>query len=146
MKKLTGKKYWQRTRDNFSVYKVESLPLEKYFKNFLPFNPNYKCLEVGSSPGTNLVYFNKQHGYFPVALDYVDTDKIKEMFEFNEVDNYEIINIDFFSFMHAEQYDVVTSFGFIEHFDDYEMLIKKHFELLKNNGYMIITIPVLTGL
>ena len=39
------------------------------------------------------------------------------------------------------KFDVVCSFGFIEHFDDYETIFKKHIELLNKNGRLIIEMP-----
>jgi hypothetical protein len=36
---------------------------------------------------------------------------------------------------------VVTSFGFVEHFNNYEEVIVKHCELVAPNGYLIITMP-----
>ena len=40
-----------------------------------------------------------------------------------------------------ESFDVVYSFGLIEHFENPESIIKKHIELLKNGGHIILSIP-----
>ncbi len=39
------------------------------------------------------------------------------------------------------QFDVVVSFGFIEHFDDPEPAIRRHVELCKPGGVVFITVP-----
>jgi predicted SAM-dependent methyltransferase len=41
--------------------------------------------------------------------------------------------------------DIVCSFGFIEHFNDYKSIILKHDQLLKENGLLLITVPNFRG-
>jgi len=52
----------------------------------------------------------------------------------------------FWDFETKEKYDVVCSFGFLEHFIDWESVIIKKYLLLKNNGYLVIFVPNFTGI
>ncbi|MDB4919621.1 class I SAM-dependent methyltransferase [Mucilaginibacter sp.] len=44
------------------------------------------------------------------------------------------------------KYDVVASFGFIEHFLNWEDVTKAHIEFLKPGGYLLITTPNFKGI
>jgi 2-polyprenyl-3-methyl-5-hydroxy-6-metoxy-1,4-benzoquinol methylase len=57
------------------------------------------------------------------------------------ISNYELINADFQTFIPIEQYDIVFSHGFIEHFKDYNHILDKHVEFLNSGGTMMITVP-----
>jgi hypothetical protein len=52
---------------------------------------------------------------------------------------------DFFKFESSKRYNVICSFGFIEHFSNWEYIIRKKDLLLEKNGYMIITTPNFRG-
>jgi SAM-dependent methyltransferase len=60
-----------------------------------------------------------------------------------------VIKADFFSeeFLsrYREQFDVVISRGFIEHFTDVSPVVQRHMELLKPDGHFIVVIPNLRG-
>jgi SAM-dependent methyltransferase len=57
-----------------------------------------------------------------------------------------LISGDFFLVKPNKQYDVVMSFGFIEHFDDVDNVVKKHLDWLKPGGVLILGIPNFSGL
>jgi SAM-dependent methyltransferase len=44
------------------------------------------------------------------------------------------------------KYDISFSVGLIEHFDDPSVALRKHVEILKKDGIMLLLIPNLTGL
>ena len=44
------------------------------------------------------------------------------------------------------KFDLVYSIGFIEHFEDTRDVIKRHVDLLANNGHLLIVLPNLLGL
>lgn len=53
---------------------------------------------------------------------------------------------DFESMSVDERYELVCSFGFIEHFVDWKSVFHKHIELLLPNGLLIITAPNFRGI
>lgn len=48
---------------------------------------------------------------------------------------------DVFSLDESDHYDIVASFGLIEHFGNWEELFSRHIKLLALNGYLVITTP-----
>jgi trans-aconitate methyltransferase len=56
------------------------------------------------------------------------------------------IHTDFFSFTPERRYDIVFSSGFIEHFEDTGDVIKRHVDLLSDDGQLLILIPNFLGL
>lgn len=59
----------------------------------------------------------------------------------NGIENCQLINQDFLAWQPDRQYDVVVSFGFVEHFIEYDKVIQKHIDVLKPGGYLIISVP-----
>jgi SAM-dependent methyltransferase len=53
-------------------------------------------------------------------------------------------NEDFFEFAPRKKYDLVLSGGFAEHFDDYELVVRKHAEFAKPGGLIVVMVPNLT--
>jgi FkbM family methyltransferase len=143
---LADKKYWNsKHAPPFSPWQVNSMLFSSILESYLPVDPSLTCAEIGAYPGSNLCFLAKRFHYKPVAIEFSDyCNNIRSLFKHNGINNYEIINKDFFSISNT-QYDVVTSFGFIEHFDDYSNAIKKHFDLLKPGGYLVISVPRFDG-
>ena len=56
-----------------------------------------------------------------------------------------IIESDLFNYTPEEKYDMVLSFGLIEHFSDTASIIKTHLQFLKPGGTLFITLPNFTG-
>ena len=52
---------------------------------------------------------------------------------------------DFEQFQPNEKFDVVASFGFIEHFNNFEEILKKHAALVKSSGYLVVEVPNFFG-
>lgn len=101
--------------------------------------------EVGCFPGTFLYTFGEL-GY---QLNGIDTaPRLPEMISDMQQRGFhlgEFSRADFFNIPHAPQYNVVCSFGFIEHFIDFETVIKKHLDLVAPGGTLIITTPNFAG-
>jgi len=105
------------------------------------------CLEIGCFPGRILSVFGEL-GYELHGVDLtprVEEDLSKwlkgrghRVGEFHKTDVSE--------FFPSEQYDIVSSFGFIEHFSDWRGMILKHASLVNKNGILIIETPNFRGL
>jgi len=81
-------------------------------------------------------------------LDYfVHQPLVDELLETNGLkkDDIKIIETDLFTFKPVEKYDMVLSFGLIEHFADTRAIIQTHLPLLNPGGTLFITLPNFTG-
>ncbi len=161
VKKLSTKKHWdtdyeKQLENKFYLKKRRFLSYSemifwKIIENYLPKGP-LEILEVGSAPGIKLIEFNRKMGYVPFGIEYSKhgCELNREVFEFNGCDPKNVLEVDFLSseiqFKYKNSFDIVVSFGFIEHFDNVEEIIEKHYNLLKENGYLLITIPNFSGI
>ena len=140
MKNLTNKGYWDNKWEEKQSQKNKIL-FQEIFNKYLSINPEYKCIEIGCVPGRFLVYFNKFFQYKIYGVDFANLKSIKNLFKKEKVKEQKIYKKDFNKFETKTKFDVVCSFGFIEHFDDYEEIFKKHVYLLKKNGTLILALP-----
>jgi SAM-dependent methyltransferase len=62
----------------------------------------------------------------------------------NGIQDAELFKADFFQTVPVRKYDLVFSGGFVEHFDDHELVVKKHAEWAKPGGLVVIIVPNLT--
>ncbi|MDF1579415.1 MAG: methyltransferase domain-containing protein [Desulfuromonadales bacterium] len=142
----TTPEYWQKETGRFSPFEVRDNPFSTVLDRFLPKDSALTCVEIGAYPGGNLCYLTKRFGYKPFAIEYRnDTEDIGQLFEFNELPPPEIFEEDFLDFS-GRTFDVVTSFGFVEHFDDPQAVICKHVEFLKPGGYLVLSVPHFGGM
>ena len=95
-----------------------------------------------------MFFFNKELNYKIDGVEYLDIAcrKTEENFRLNEIEKFHLFQHDFFSFNTKEKYDLVSSFGFIEHFDNTEEVFAKHCDLVNDNGYLVIGLPNLRGI
>ena len=130
--------------DDFVLWKV-------IFKTFLPDLVGRSVLEVGSAPGEFLVEMASRYECVPYGIDYskpgVELNRL--VFKRGGLNPENVIHGDLFSEEIQERYkdefDVVLSRGFVEHFADVPAVIEKHVGLLKPGGHLIITIPNIAG-
>ncbi|MCF7871710.1 class I SAM-dependent methyltransferase [Candidatus Woesearchaeota archaeon] len=159
MKKLTNKKYWNKNYDgtiNVFIQKATKLSsksfyfydlrkkIEKYLKK------KSKIMEIGCAPGNILISLSKKYDLIPHGVEYSKegAEITKRNFEKENFETKNVLLADFFSEKfqnkNKEKYDVVCSFGFIEHFKDVKNVVKLHLDLLKKEGTLIIGIPNLS--
>ncbi len=109
-------------------------------------------IEVGSAPGHHLVRLHQVLDMVPFGVDYSEkgVEVNRELFAANGLPPGNVFHADFFSeeFLdrHRGKYDAVVSHGFIEHFTDPRVVVRRHFDLLREGGRMLVTIPNLSGL
>lgn len=143
---LTTKEYWTEQISDFQPFEVVVNDFETVLNKYLPVNADFTCVEIGAYPGTNLCYLAKQFKYKPTAIEYRnDVEDIRRLFEYNNIFNLSIINKDFTE-VNDLKFDIVTSFGFIEHFNDYETVIRRHVDILKPGGLLVLSVPHCRGL
>lgn len=140
--KLTQQEHWDQQWDSFELKKnITKHALHDLFQKYLQKNNESEFIEIGCTPGLTMGYFQKYFGYKVSGIDYSETELTRKVLKFNNIDNCELYNIDFTKETINKEYDVVASFGFIEHFTNPDEIIKKHISLLKKNGVLILGIP-----
>ena len=118
---------------------------------FLRRQDGAKALEVGSAPGFNLIRLHDAFGFEPFGVEYSRSgvELNRKRFELEGITADNVIHADFLSAPFQERYksrfDVVVSFGFIEHFSDVEDVVSKHLNVLSPGGCLVVTIPNLRG-
>lgn len=121
---------------------VRTVMFADIFKKYLPTSPKLQCIEIGAIPGNFLVYFHKQFKYKITGIDFADNSHIfHETMKKNGIKEYTFIKDDFLNHKFSTRYDVVASFGFIEHFDNTREILSKHVDLVEPGGYLILTLP-----
>ena len=153
--KLTEKQYW----DNY--WRNIKLPLEikretsapnicaelDVFERYLP-NGNLSVLEIGGAPGQYLAYFHKKLGYKISCLDYssIGCEKTRENFSLLNIPG-KVFQGDLFSSdLQLPLFDVVCSFGFIEHFTNLKDVVDNHLRFLAPGGILLLGIPNFLGI
>ncbi len=120
----------------------------KIFSKHIKTTQKLKFIELGCGGGNFLPYFNKKYDKFEIFG--VDTSPVGCKITLKRLDDSvppsnimceDILKKDF-----QIKYDISFSFGLIEHFDDPSVPLKKHVEILKKDGIMLLAIPNLTGL
>ena len=104
--------------------------LHKLFQKHLPQRPGARLLEVGCYPGRYLWYFHKYFGYSVEGMEYVKScaSRCQDLMEQRGVPA-NIFHADFFKFTvdnPENRWDVVASFGLIEHFSDTRDVVERH--------------------
>ncbi len=126
-----------------SLFRDTHQILQKYLRP----DTNSKFLEVGAYPGKYLWYFYNYFGYEPWGIEYVEScaEQAQEMLQRHQVPAKMIVD-DFFNLKvedHADGngWDLVASFGFVEHFDSSEVVVAKHLEVARPGGLIVVSVP-----
>ncbi|MDR1984196.1 MAG: class I SAM-dependent methyltransferase [Prevotellaceae bacterium] len=139
-KKLVPQEKWEKGWVNHTGHFIAKPSIDKLLKKYLPVNSDYNFIELGSSPGNNLVYFAKTFHYNVTGLDYAGVDVTR-----NYLCKHNVISVlvdeDMFEWKSENKYDVVFSTGVVEHFDPIDTVFDIHKNACKQGGYIIICIP-----
>lgn len=110
---------------------------------------NEIALEIGCAPGKWLVFLYERLGYGVDGFEYLDVaaEKTRENLSLCGIptNKFNIITADFLNQTPQEKYDLVTSFGFIEHFENYQDIFSKHLAYTKKDGNVVIGFPSFRG-
>jgi len=151
MNRLTTKKSWEEhwSRRNLMKKIGKHYWFSDLFQKELKDKKYESLIEIGGYPGYFSIYFKKYWGYDTTLLDYINSiGRIKELLRYNDLGPKEvnIIPSDFLAFKPDNQFDVVFSYGFIEHFSNIEEILGKHWKLVKPGGKLIIIYPNFLGI
>jgi SAM-dependent methyltransferase len=99
------------------------------------------CLELGCFPGQYLAVF-AERGYEVSGIDL--TPRMPELDTWMRRRNYRVGRLehgDVRSHAFDAAFDVVCSFGLIEHFVEWDRVVQRHAELVKRRGHLVISVP-----
>jgi len=136
------KEYW--LKKNLTSTDIND-PIIKEIFRYIPFNPKGSVIEIGCYPGRYLEPFGEK-GYELNGIDLMEN--IGELYSIFKGKDFLVGSFeqeDFEKKKFDKKYDVVCSFGFIEHFTNWEEILLKHANLVKLNGYLVITTPNFSG-
>lgn len=146
-KNYTDKKFWDDYFQGRAMRPLEHTPFADIFTKYLSPSPAKHAFEVGCAGGIYLAYLAKTFGYRASGIDFSDEiERTRALFVFHKLPEPTLYKEDFFSFRPPHLYDVVCSVGFVEHFEDFKNVVRRHAELVADNGTLIITMPHFSGL
>ncbi|MDR3668336.1 MAG: methyltransferase domain-containing protein [Ignavibacteriaceae bacterium] len=141
MAEFTDNNYWKLYWEKHKLDNRATVFFEDLVKDF---PQNSKLLEIGGFPGKFAAYFKNRLNCDVTILDsYIDSSKINRVEEIYGIEKNSIkyIKAEFLNTKLNEEFDIVCSFGFLEHFIDSKEIIEKHLNCLKKGGTLFITIP-----
>jgi SAM-dependent methyltransferase len=139
-----GATYWDGVWGGYQPqpYPGPVFEFHELYRRYLPCDERLVLVEIGAMPGNHMVYFHKEFGYRVVGIDYCsDVSPIAATMELNGIRDYALIKADVFELPRHEQYDVVFSSGFVEHFDNPMRVLAAHAEMVKPGGWLLIVVP-----
>ena len=144
-----GKAYWNNVWASTTgalAYEGPVFEQHPVLRRFLT-GTGGEAIEVGCVPGTWLLYVNKEYGYRVSGVDYSEhLPAVAATLRHNGIEDFELFHDDLFRFEPGKRYDLVFSSGFVEHFDDHELVVRRHADLAKPGGLVVIMVPNLTHL
>jgi SAM-dependent methyltransferase len=147
-KKLTTIEYWDQINNNKGFTPADKdNPIRIFIEKHVTPKKDGKVFEVGCFPGSYLSVFSNL-GYELNGIDYslLTESNLNNWLVEKKYKVGQIKSGNFFDVQPGEHYfDVVCSFGFIEHFNDYLSVIEKHGNFVKSGGKLIITTPNFKG-
>lgn len=158
---LSEKQYWDEVWSNRllpeainphkqNVSNFINVAFHKYFTQIFSnlHNEGTKLLEIGCAGSPWLPYFAREFGFNVAGLDYseIGCNQARAILEKEKVEG-EIIQADFFSPPESmlEFYDVLVSFGVVEHFENTTDCLIPFLRFLKPGGIIITVIPNIVG-
>jgi len=149
---LTDRAFWKafwESRKGLIFYIKPNYIFGDLLAGLIKKNNIKSAIELGGFPGYYAIYLKKYQNLDTTLLDYfVHRDLVSQLLEVNSLkqNDIAIIETDLFTYQPEKKYDMVLSFGLIEHFADTKEIIKKHLPLLNPGGTLFITLPNFTGI
>lgn len=145
-KMVVDQSYWDSSYKKLTFFRLPPHdPTAELLKRHIPAaNADKSAFEIGGFPGRFLAELGEL-GYILNGCDL--TPRTADMGpwlaglgfsvgEFNQAPYQEFLD---------RQYDVVASFGFIEHFEDFQKLFLQHCDMVAPGGYVVVQFPNFLG-
>jgi len=143
---LVEQAHWNRLYEDIEpALANEDDTIRRWIEKFVPEGEG-SCLEIGCFPGTYLAVFGEL-GYQLNGIDRapgVETT-LPSWLELKGYRVGEFEKADFSDFAPRRKFDVVSSFGFIEHFHDWARVLKRQASFVKTGGLLVVTVPNFRG-
>lgn len=154
---ITNKKFWENYWGNISLPQTINYDfnndrvIAQTLKKYIPeASFDKKAVEIGCAPGKWLVFLNKELGFKIHGYEYLDiaAHKTEENLLANNIDKsmFTVKVEDFLQSDLNDKFNLVLSLGFVEHFDNYEEILQKHYLITEKDGYIAIGIPNYRGI
>lgn len=146
MSNIVNQNYWNQQYKDVHFSKLEKHNyLRSYIEKYIPVNNEGRAFEVGCYPCRYLALFGEL-GYELNGVDLnPDTPFLNDIIKQNGFKVGNVFVADFLEIDEQNKYDVVSSFGFVEHFTNLEDIIIKHAKIVAPNGYLVIETPNFNG-
>ncbi|WP_423737533.1 class I SAM-dependent methyltransferase [Chitinophaga caseinilytica] len=143
--------YWDRSYSAFNYFVADD-EITQWLSSVLMADrpPDRKSFEFGCCPGRYMARIG-QFGFEVNGRDVspdIESQNFRAWLEHLKINIGELAKGDALDYARTsnDKYDLVCSFGFIEHFSNYQEVIKLHDRLLKPGGILIISTPNFRGL
>jgi 2-polyprenyl-3-methyl-5-hydroxy-6-metoxy-1,4-benzoquinol methylase len=103
------------------------------------YKSNGTLLDICSAVGIFIEALSKNDTSFDITCCDMSSEACLELK--TKYQNYTIINDDFLNIVTTEKYDIISMWDTIEHIVDQNLLLKKIYELLDDNGIFIFSTP-----
>jgi SAM-dependent methyltransferase len=144
---LVDQSYWdQAYTDLQPTMAPADDPVRQWIEATLPpAQGDRHCLEVGCYPGRYLAAIGRM-GYVVHGVDLTPAiARMPSAFTRQGIRVGEFVHGDFLTMALPREYDVVCSFGFIEHFTEWRNVLLKHADLVAPGGLLLIETPNFKG-
>jgi len=142
-KALTKVGDWDRNFEGFTPEVIDKVGFYEIYEEFLTPDPDKSVLEIGCGGGRHLCYLTKKYEHKPFGIDFSPKgiEKARATFEKNGLPEPTLHQADFFDWDPGRKFDLVMSHGFVEHFENFDLVMDKHAELVADGGLLIISMP-----
>lgn len=144
---LAEQAYWDASyKDLALAVSPKNDPVRRWILQNVPRTTSGTCLEIGAYPGRYLPIFGEL-GYRLSGVDLTPgtIDKLPYFLQTLGFLTGPFYQADATTLRLSEQFDVVCSFGFVEHFENFPDIIRQHIALVKPGGLLVITAPNFLG-
>jgi SAM-dependent methyltransferase len=104
-------------------------------------------LEVGCAPGRWLAFLSRELGLHVSGIEYTTEGAAatRRNLQLLGIPYGDVRDADFFAVAPSPVYDVVVSFGFVEHFSNVATVFERHAAWLRPGGRLVIGVPNFAG-
>jgi 2-polyprenyl-3-methyl-5-hydroxy-6-metoxy-1,4-benzoquinol methylase len=120
--------------------------LRLWIERYASLAPAGDCIEIGCFPGQFLEIFGGL-GFRAHGIDLVRrVREVPKWLQSAGVRTGDFWQADFATFDFPRQYEIVCSFGFLEHFEDWDQVLVRHAALVSPGGLLFVEAPNFAGL
>jgi SAM-dependent methyltransferase len=131
---------------------METFLWERFLPRYLPADKGGSVLEMGAAPGNIVLEFVRHFpAYTPYGLEYTasGTAVTQKNFALAGHAPENALQADMFDVEATRhwdsKFDVVMSFGLIEHFSEPVLAVQQHIRMVRPGGLLVVSVPTLTG-